>query len=406
MSMSQAPLPEPRPFTRPRLQAVPAEPLRYQCPELPSLETVAPYYALAEEARWYSNGGPCATLLTERLAASLGGDAGCLLVGNCTLGLMVALRAACLDPDARRRYVVTPSFTFAATAGAIDWAGYEPLFVDVDEASWQLDGDALAGALAAHPGEVAGVLACSTFGTPAPARLREHWRAVCAEHGVPLLVDSAAAFGAFDDEGVLAGAAGDTEIFSFHATKPFAIGEGGLVVTRDEELLERMTRLINFGFDPVTRIAEHPGFNAKLSEIHAAFGLAMLDRYDSVLERRRATASRIADRLAGSGLTYQEGAAGSTWQVFQTLVPTPGMRAAALTEAKALNVEARTCFDPPLHRHDAFASCPTFGSLQVTDRLAARALSLPLANELTDAQIERLVELVGIATETEERLAC
>src|SRR5437016_4857766 len=103
--------------------------VRYQHPELPSLDEVAPYYALAEEAAWYSNGGPCATMLADRLADYVGGGVHCLPVANCTLGLMVALRAAAAEPDAGRPLVVTPSFTFAATACAIVWAGFEPLFV-------------------------------------------------------------------------------------------------------------------------------------------------------------------------------------------------------------------------------------------------------------------------------------
>jgi len=370
------------------------EPLRYQRPELPSLEEVARYYALAEEARFYSNGGPCHERLAARLADHVGGSVACLPVANCTLGLIVALREACGEPTAERPLIAVPSFTFTASACAIRWAGCEPLFVDVDERDWQLDPAALEAALAARRGEVAGVLACSTFGTAPPAGTRERWREACAAHGIPLVIDSAAGFGALDDDGRPLGGLGDIEVFSFHATKPFAIGEGGAIFSDDEALIARLAQATNFGLDPVDRVSTTAGLNAKMSELQAATALAMLDRFDDALARRRATARMLQARFAEHPLTYQGGSAGSTWQVLQLLVPDAAARRRALAAAAALGVEVRTCFDPPLHRHPAFAGCPRAGTLEVTERLAARSLSLPLANTLGERQATRLAELV------------
>src|SRR4051812_45350543 len=177
----------------------------YQRPAPPSLDDAARYYRLAEEAGHYSNGGPCVQLLGERTAALIG-DVESIPVANCTIGLMAALRAAMGDPAPGRRHVIVPSFTFAATAGAIAWAGFEPLFVDVDREAWQLDAAELARVLAEQGERVAGVLASSTFGTPAPAATRSAWAELCADAGAPLVIDSAAAFGAVDDRGLPAGA--------------------------------------------------------------------------------------------------------------------------------------------------------------------------------------------------------
>jgi dTDP-4-amino-4,6-dideoxygalactose transaminase len=375
------------------------EPVRYQRPELPTLDEIGRYYALAEDARFYSNGGPCWQRLSTRLAAYAGPGAYCVPVANCTLGLMVALRDVCGEPSGRRRLIAVPSFTFTATACAIRWAGFEPLFVDIEEASWQLHPDALDEALWGYPGEVAGVLGCSTFGTAPPTAIRRAWREVAARHGVPLLLDSAAGFGATDEQGRRLGALGDVEVFSFHATKPFAIGEGGAIFTPDAEQAHRLTQLVNFGIDPTSKASVMTGMNAKMSELAAATGLAMLDRFDDALASRRATAASLQGVFEVHPLTYQQGNAGSTWQVFQALMPDARTRARALAAAEELNVEVRTCFDPPLHRHPAFAGAPVSGSLEVTERLGARALSMPLANTLGPRQVVRLAELLQTAFE-------
>ena len=350
------------------------------------------YYKLACDAGYYSNGGPCARLLTERLVDRLGGEVYAIPVANCTSGLMVALRAACGAPEGRRRLVLTPSYTFTATACAIEWAGFEAAFVDVEAKGWHIDAAALDAALERHAGEVAGVLACATFGTAPLTEQRAAWRAACERHGVPLLIDSAPGFGALDEFGRPLGALGDTEIFSFHATKPFAIGEGGLVVTADPDLAASANRLINFGLQPGTRSSDAIGFNAKMSELHAATALAMLDRFDDVLVRRRRSAQRLRSALRGTPFTYQRGAARSTWQIFHVLAPTAEARARCVELAAEHGVEVRTMHDPPLHVHPAFADRRR-DDLAVTEDLASRALALPMANDLGDDAVARIAAL-------------
>jgi dTDP-4-amino-4,6-dideoxygalactose transaminase len=381
----------------PDLDFANSEPLRYQRPELPPLHEVARYYALSEEARFYSNGGPCYERLSTRLAAYVGSGTRAVPVGNCTLGLMVALRETCGEPQRARRLIAVPSFTFTASACAIRWAGFQPLFVDVEPGSWQLDPAALESALTRYEGRIAGVMGCSTFGTPPPDAVRASWRRLCADAGVPLLIDSAAAFGAVDEHHAASGSQGDTEVFSFHATKPFAIGEGGAVLTPCPDLAERIARSINFGIDPRSKLTLTPGLNAKLSELHAATGLAMLDRFDDVLARRRATAYGLQELFAPFPLSYQVGSEGSTWQVFQLLMPDAARRHRAVRLAAEHNIEVRTCFDPPLHRQAAFADAPVNGDLPVTEMLAARALSLPMANTLGPRQTARLARLMDAA---------
>jgi dTDP-4-amino-4,6-dideoxygalactose transaminase len=367
--------------------------IRFQHPELPPVEEVLAYFERSREARWFSNGGPCASELTARIEQRLGGETTCVLVANATLGLMAALRAACGEPTRQRRLIVTTSYTFTATACAIRWAGFEPLFVDVDPRHWHLDPQQLDEALAANAGEVAGVLACATFGTAPPPQFRAAWRELAAVHDVPLVVDSAPGFGSLDLHGHPLGGLGDTEVFSFHATKPFAIGEGGMVATADPELAARMASLINFGLD-ASRISIEAGLNAKLSELHAATGLAALDRFDGVLAARRHVAGELRQATSRCNITLQAGSGSSTWQFFQALAPDHGTRKAVLHAAEELNIEARTLHAPPLHRHPAFATAARHGTLEVTDDLAARSLSLPLANDMTADSTARVAAAV------------
>ncbi|MDX6597374.1 MAG: hypothetical protein QOE87_1261, partial [Gaiellales bacterium] len=286
--------------------------IRFQAPQLPPVQEVAAYFARAESARWYSNRGPCHELLVERLETFLGGGLRCVPVANATLGLMIALRAL-VDRRSPRREVLMPSFTFAAVGNAVVWAGLEPVFVDVEAGSWHVDPGALEAALAARAGRVGAVLAASTFGAPPAAAQRAAWERLAREAGVALLVDSAAGFGATGEDGLPLGRQGDAEVFSFHATKPFAIGEGGLVTTTDDELAARLVCLTNFGFEDGVVDAD-VGLNAKLPEWSAATALAVLDGYDDVLERRRAIAARMLAELAAHGYRRQTGTGAAAWQ--------------------------------------------------------------------------------------------
>ena len=377
--------------------AVTTDRIPFQRPELPPAEAIMAYFQRSVDAGYFANGGPCARELTTRIEERLHHRAHCVLVSSATTGLMAALRAVCGAPTARRRLVVCPSYTFTATAGAIAWAGFEPLFVDIEPDGYGLCPESLDAALRTRRGRVAGILACAPFGSAPTGALRSAWREIADRHTVPLLIDSAPGFGAVDEDGLPLGAQGDTEVFSFHATKPFAIGEGGAVATPDPELAARIGRLVNFGIEPATHMSEEPGFNGKLSELHAATGLAALDGFDAVLEGRRALAGRVRQVAEAAGLRHQRGAAGSTWQCFQTLAPNHATRERILAAAATAGVDARTMHDPPLHRHPAFAGAERGASLDTTDMIAARSISLPMANRLGDAEVSRICAVTRVA---------
>ena len=367
--------------------------VRFQKPQIPSLAEIAVHYARSEEARWFSNSGPCVQELERGCAAYLGLDHPGVAVSNATLGIMVALRACMGTPSKRRRYIAVPSFTFIATVNAIAWAGFEPLFLDIDPASWQPSTNSLE-QLAARRNSLAGVLLCSTFGTAPSASRRAVWQEFTRSTGLPAVVDSAAGFGAVDDCDRLLGNQGMAEVFSFHATKPFAIGEGGLVTSTSEEVLATVRRLTNFGFDETRSVPGELGLNAKMSELHGATGLAVLGGFDRVLKSRREAARSLIRGLEPFGVIAQEGHQGSTFQFVSVVMPSREARQRLLDSAPGAGVEVRVYFDPPMHRLAQFDGCPRAGDLGVTEWLSDHVVALPMANDLEDAQIERIVALV------------
>lgn len=380
------------------------EPIRFQRPELPAGVDIERYLAAAREARWFSNRGPCHRLLSDRLSQFIGGDICVVPVANATLGLMLALRTLVGDNPAGS-LVVTPSFTFPATAQAIFWSRLKPLWADVEPGGWHLDPHVLHDILEARGADVAAVIACSTFGSAPTAEQSAAWRDACNAAGVPLLVDSAAGFGSRDDNGRMLGAQGDAEVFSFHATKPFAIGEGGALTTLDRELADRLAKMTNFAFDDDREIRSPFGLNAKLSEMHAAIGLAVLDRFDDVLHARRSRAGRLRGELEQAGYRFQSGACLSAWQFVPVLAPSTRIRDAVLDGARERQIEIRT-YHAPLHLQPTFTRLADgAASLPVTEDLACRTLSLPLANDLSEQEIKRILALLVSCAELPRQAA-
>jgi dTDP-4-amino-4,6-dideoxygalactose transaminase len=368
------------------------EQIRFQRPSLPAAAAIERYLAAAREERWFSNYGPCCRLLRDRLEVATGCAA--VPVANATLGLMVAIAALVRSSPRGAGEALVPSFAFAASAQASVWNRLDPVFVDVDPCHWHLAPDELERALQERKGRIAIVIALSSFGTPPPPDVRGAWEDACGRAGVPLLVDSAAGFGAQAADATPVGAQGDAEVVSFHAVKPLAIGEGGAVFSRVVETIEEVKRLSEFGFDRDRRATRRRAINAKLSEPSAAIALAALDGFEEHLRARRQAAADIIDSLP-PGFEPQVGHEHGTVQFVPVTAPDAGARNSVLAAARNV-VEMRTYYEP-LHTMPAFETAERVGDLHVTEDLARRMLSLPMADDLTADEIETIVDTVGAA---------
>lgn len=174
-------------------------------------------------ANWYTNFGPKEREFARALGDYLGRDLLVATLANGTVALIAALEVS-LGPGMRDRYLLMPSFTFVAVAQAAQWTGYRPWFIDIDPETWQPSIASARAVLEASRQQVAGILLPNVFGVGNPDI--EAWEKLAAEWELPLVIDSAAGFGSAYSDGTRVGGRGTCEIFSFHATKPFAVGEG------------------------------------------------------------------------------------------------------------------------------------------------------------------------------------
>jgi dTDP-4-amino-4,6-dideoxygalactose transaminase len=284
-----------------------------------------------------------------------------------------------------------PSFTFPAVVEAVLWNGLEPVFLDAGYGHLHLDPGRLADALADRASGICLVIAASSFGTPPPPAVRTAWEEVCRGAGVKLLIDSAAGFPAVAADGVAIGSQGDAEVVSFHITKPFGIGEGGACFSRDAEVVETIRSLANFGFDDRHAIHAGGGMNAKLDELHAAVGLAVLEEIDERLSRRRASAADLLTRL-GPSFTPQDGHELGTYQFVSVLAQSAAQRAGIVRRADG-RIELRSYYEP-LHRFHAFSRFSSIGGLAVTEDISSRIVSLPMFDDMTAEERELVCDVV------------
>jgi dTDP-4-amino-4,6-dideoxygalactose transaminase len=302
---------------------------------------------------------------------------------------MIAIAALRRHAPRRASLALLPSFAFAGTVQPVIWNGLEPVFVDVDQGHWHLSPHALEQALNDRRGQVAIVIALSSFGTPPAPDVRNRWQDLCRQARVPLLVDSAAGFGAQAADGAAIGSQGDAEVVSFHAVKPLAVGEGGAVFSRSSELVNEIVALAEFGFGEGRSVLHLHGLNAKMSEPCAAIGLAALDEFAEALATRRAIADRMLLELP-EGFRVQDEHQRGTWQFVPVAAPDAATRDAVLETARA-SVELRTYYEP-LHRMPGFTSAIRADDLAVTEELSRRLLSLPMATDLDVTEIEAIVQ--------------
>ena len=240
-------------------------------PQLPSTKRLVPYLTKIDETRIYTNHGPLARAFEERLAEHFGlAPRSVTAVANATLGLALALAAQGAQPGT---LCIIPAWTFVATAHAAVMAGLIPYFVDVDTKTWTLDSNRIDQEVARAPGPVSAVVPVAAFGQPVDVAA---WDRIRSRTGLAVVIDAAAGFDSLRPGATPA-------VVSLHATKVLGVGEGGFVACTDVSLIRSIRSRANFGFHR-TRQAVTSAVNAKLSEYHAAVGLAALDEWATVRE--------------------------------------------------------------------------------------------------------------------------
>ena len=324
--------------------------------------------------------GPEVAAFESEFSAELGGGRPTAAVNSGTSGLHLGLLAAGIGQGDE---VVVPSFTFAATANAVVLAGATPVFADIDPATFNLDAASVESVVGPR---TAAIMPVHLYGHPADMAALS---AVAEANGLAVFEDAAQAHGATID-GRQVGTFGRFAMFSLYPTKNMTSGEGGMVVSADEATDQRVRLLRNQG---MARQYENEvaGFNARMTDLHAAIGRVQLRRLAGWTADRRRNAARLDAEL--EGVVTPPVAPGVEHVYHQyTIRVTEDRDGFARALREEYGVATGVYYPTPVHR------LPSFGrsdDLPETERAAATALSLPIHPSLTDSDLDRIVAAVN-----------
>jgi dTDP-4-amino-4,6-dideoxygalactose transaminase len=330
----------------------------------------------------------------EREFAAYLGAKRCVGVGSGTDALHLALRAAGVGAG---DMVITVAHTAVATIAAVEMAGASPLLVDIDPATFTISPEAIEDALRTHRdraliNRIRAILPVHLYGRPADMR------AICdiaRRYDLKVIEDCAQAHGATIND-LKAGVLGDAAAFSFYPTKNLgALGDGGAVVTNDEEIAERVGLLREYGWRE-RYVSDVAGFNSRLDELQAAVLRVKLKHLDGENERRREIARIYDDRLAAASMRLPE-REGEVVGVYHQYVARCEERDGLREYLREQGVGTLIHYPVPVHLQPAYRNRVSIhrGALPETELAARQVLSLPMHPQLSDAQVERVCEVIN-----------
>ena len=357
------------------------------------------YVLRAVESGFVSSVGPFVGEFEETFARRVGARFA-VACSTGTAALHVALRVLGVRPGDD---VLCSDFTFVGSVNPIAYEGANPVLVDSERSTWNLDPALVVAELerrdAAGLAQPAAVEVVHVLGQPADlAPVLE----ACDRFGVPVVEDAAESLGAGWSAGPLAGrqtgTVGRVGAFSFNGNKIATTGGGGMLVTDDEALARRARHLTTQAKVPdVGYLHDEVGYNYRLTNIAAALGLAQLERLDDFVARKHRIAARYDEALAATGLVLPPRVPGldATYWLYSVLTPQDDDRGrdALLEHLASRGVGARALWRP-LHAQPPFAGVPVLGSEGVATDLFHRGVSLPCATELTDEDQGRVIDAV------------
>ncbi|MDB4733902.1 DegT/DnrJ/EryC1/StrS family aminotransferase [Planctomycetota bacterium] len=356
------------------------EPIYVTKPSLAPLERFTELLQGVWERGILTHNGPLVQRLEKELEAKLGVPR-FVAVTNGTIAIQMALRALGLS----KGEVITSPFTWVATLSAIKWEGCTPVFVDIDGGTMNMDPSKIEAAITS---KTVAIMPVHVFGNPCDV---DTIRAIADRHGLKVIYDAAHSMGStLDGESLLC--AGDISATSMHATKLFNTAEGGGCIAADPVLQEKLERIRFFGHDERKEIVED-GFNGKLTEVHAALGLANLEEYDDVLSERRAGYRLYEQSLRGlAEITFQQHDRGEVnYSYFPVVLKDEATLNSLLMEMSDRQIYPRRYFYPSAN---TLSRIVPYTEMPVSEDLARRILCLPLYRGLSEDTIMKIVEVI------------
>ncbi len=354
-------------------------------PDLPDLERYVEYLKKIWASRWLTNNGELVQLLEERLKEYLKVK-NLVLISNGTLALHIALKALNLKGE-----VITTPFTFAATTNVILWEGLTPVFADIDPETFNIDPDDVEKKIT---DKTSTILAVHVYGNPCHV---EELQKIANKYNLKLIYDAAHAFGVeYKGQSVLN--YGDISTLSFHATKVFHTIEGGAIVVRDENLLEKIKLLRNHGIKSEEEVIL-PGTNAKMNEFQAAMGLCNLENIDEKIQRRKMLYEFYKEELSDLDVNFQKIIASKYNHAYMpVLFKNKKTRDKVYSELIKNGIKPRRYFYPLTSKFDYFKK----QGENITEKykfkncldISNRVLCLPMYSTLEVGVVEKIVNII------------
>lgn len=344
-------------------------------PSLPPLEEFTKLLEPVWESGILTHNGPLLQQLEKGLSEKLSVE-NLALVTNGTVALQMAIRALELKGE-----IITTPFSWIATVSAIKWEGCKPVFCDIEEDSFNMDPNKIEALITEN---TVAIMPVHVFGTPCNVEAIEQ---IAKKHNLKVIYDAAHALGSTVNEQSVFNF-GDISATSLHGTKLFNTAEGGACVAPSKEVFEKLKRIRFFGHDD-NKIVIEDGFNGKMTEVHAALGLANLKYFDEVLEDRKVKYELYLSLLSeNKDLQFQNINYGVTnYSYFPVVFKS---EAELLKVEQALNSNAifpRRYFYPSLNTYTAVVD---YYDAPVSESLSQRILCLPLYKGLTLEQVEQI----------------
>jgi len=342
------------------------------------------------DARWLTNRGPFVTEF-ERKICEITGAKHSVAVCNATIGLEIAIRAANLQGE-----VIIPSFTFIATAHALQWQGITPVFCDIDPKTHNIDPNKVEALITP---KTSGIIGVHVWGRPCDIKALTE---ICERYNLKLLFDAAHAFGC-SYEGTMIGNFGSAEVFSFHGTKFINTFEGGAIVTNEDTLAIKARLMKNFGFVDYDQVV-YLGTNGKMDEASAIMGLTSLESMDEFVAINCRNYYHYRQALAhipGIELISYNEAEHNNYQyiIVEVDEKVTGVTRDQLVEIlHAESILARRYFYPGCHQMEPYRSYfPHAGLLlQETEKLASRVMSLPTGPVISTEDIDTICQIISL----------
>ena len=343
------------------------------------------------DKRWLTNAGEQVQEL-ERRVSSMCGVKHCIAMCNGTVALEIVIRALELSGE-----VIVPSFTFIATAHALQWQQINPIFCDINPNTHNIDPSRIEALITPR---TTGIVGVHLWGRPCDV---DTLTKIAEKNNLKLLFDASHAFGC-SHRGNMVGGFGHAEVFSFHATKLMNSFEGGAVVTNDDELAAKIRLMKNFGFAGYDNVI-YIGTNGKMSEVSAAMGLTSLESFEEFIAVSRNNYECYQSCLKGIpgiNIVPYDTRERCNYQYIVLEIDeniTKISRDHLLKVLHAENVLARRYFYPGCHRMEPYRSYFPNAKLllPITEWLAKRILQLPTGNSIGKQEINVIGEIIRLA---------